>query len=34
MVTTQKMPTPICVARQPSVVMKCCTIGGHTAPAA
>ena len=32
-VTMQKMPTPICVARQPSLAMKCCTIGGQMAPA-
>ncbi len=31
-VTMQKMPMPICVARQPSLTMKCCTIGGQTAP--
>ena len=32
--SSQKMPMPICVARQPSLAMKCCTNGGHIAPAA
>ena len=32
-VTAQKIPTPICVWRQPTVSMKCCRIGGHTVPA-
>ena len=33
MVTTHNSPMPICVARQPSVAMKYCTIGGQIVPA-
>ena len=33
MTATQKRPMPTCVWRQPAVSTKCCTIGGHTAPA-
>ena len=33
MVSAQNTPTPIWVARQPSVAMKCCRTGGQTVPA-
>ena len=32
-VATQNRPMPTCVARQPDVAMKCCTIGGQIVPA-
>ena len=33
MVSRQKTPTPIMVARQPRVAVKCWRIGGQTVPA-
>jgi hypothetical protein len=33
MLAAQQTPMPTYVVRQPTVAMKCCTTGGHTAPA-